>query len=147
MLELVLPWPPSANRAWRTAMVAGHASTYVSSEGKEYRKTVARIVTRTNSAKGTTARIRLHIRACPPDRRQRDLDNILKVTFDALTCANVWDDDEQVDEIHLVRGECKGDPGFLYISIEELPDAQAALPIERIPEKAMRKPKERALAF
>ena len=32
----------------------------------------------------------------PPDRRERDLDNLSKATFDALTKAGVWADDRQV---------------------------------------------------
>ncbi len=40
----------------------------------------------------------------PPDKRRRDLDNILKAPLDALTHAGLLIDDEQFDEINIVRG-------------------------------------------
>ena len=41
----------------------------------------------------------------PPDKRRRDLDNILKAPLDALTHAGLLMDDEQFDEINIVRGQ------------------------------------------
>lgn len=41
----------------------------------------------------------------PPDKRRRDLDNILKAPLDALTHAGLLIDDEQFDEINIVRGQ------------------------------------------
>jgi len=46
----------------------------------------------------------VHITAYPPDRRKRDLDNIPKSILDALTHANVWGDDSQVDDLRITRG-------------------------------------------
>ena len=40
-----------------------------------------------------------------PDKRRRDLDNILKAPLDALTHAGLLMDDEQFDEINIVRGQ------------------------------------------
>ncbi|PZZ48027.1 hypothetical protein DIV28_23285 [Escherichia coli] len=43
----------------------------------------------------------------PPtvDKRRRDLDNILKAPLDVLTHAGLLIDDEQFDEINIVRGQ------------------------------------------
>ncbi|EHZ4690535.1 RusA family crossover junction endodeoxyribonuclease, partial [Escherichia coli] len=49
-------------------------------------------------------RLAIKIIAEPPDKRRRDLDNILKAPLDALTHAGLLIDDEQFDEINIVRG-------------------------------------------
>ena len=47
--------------------------------------------------------VAVFIFARPPDRRKRDLDNILKAILDALVYGGVIKDDYQVEEIHLIR--------------------------------------------
>ncbi|OVC97657.1 endodeoxyribonuclease, partial [Escherichia coli] len=55
----------------------------------------------------------------PPDKRRRHLDNILKAPLEALTKAELLIDDEQFDEINIVRGQLV--PGErLGIKITEL---------------------------
>lgn len=53
----------------------------------------------------TTSRLRIKITADAPDKRRRDLDNILKSLLDALVHAGFAEDDEQFDDISVVRGE------------------------------------------
>lgn len=48
-------------------------------------------------------RVMLDIDACPPDRRRRDIDNLLKPALDALTDAGAWLDDSQVAALSIVR--------------------------------------------
>ena len=43
----------------------------------------------------------------PPDRRKRDLDNVLKALLDALQHAGCYDDDSQLDDIRIVRCEVR----------------------------------------
>lgn len=52
-----------------------------------------------------SGRLAIKITAEPPDKRRRDLDNILKAPLDALTHAGLLIDDEQFDEINIVRGQ------------------------------------------
>jgi crossover junction endodeoxyribonuclease RusA len=92
-----LPWPVSINRYWRRAGTHIH----ISNEGREYRAKVARIAGQHNGF--GTARIAVEIEAFPPDRRKRDLDNLLKVTLDALQAGRMFADDAQVDELSIAR--------------------------------------------
>ena len=47
--------------------------------------------------------VAVEIEAHMPDKRRRDLDNLLKGLFDALTHAGVWMDDSQVDDFRVRR--------------------------------------------
>lgn len=63
----------------------------------------------------------LLISACPPDRRQRDLDNLHKGVLDALAFACVFDDDSQVDDLRIVRGELDRPEESVMVWIEPIP--------------------------
>jgi crossover junction endodeoxyribonuclease RusA len=59
----------------------------------------------------------VHITACPPDNRRRDLDNLLKATLDAMQHAGLYDDDSQIDSLKITRGPVEK-PGCLRITLE-----------------------------
>ena len=60
------------------------------------------------------ARLTVAVVAYPPDRRARDLDNILKAALDALQHARAYEDDSQIDRLIVDRGEVrKADAGLL----------------------------------
>jgi len=99
-IDLVLPWPPSVNRYWRHV----DGRTLISREGRRYRKRVAEVVALERCGGLQRARVAVHVTAVPPDRRRRDLDNVLKALLDACTHVGVWDDDEQIDDLRIVRG-------------------------------------------
>lgn len=111
---IVLPWPPTINTYYRVA----DGRTLISSEGREYRKTVrkALLAARIFTAYG---RLRLHIEAMPPDHRPRDLDNLLKSLLDALEHAGLFDDDEQIDDLRIVRGAVEK-PGMVRVVVQEI---------------------------
>ena len=48
-------------------------------------------------------RLSLFICAFPPDKRHRDLDNILKALEDSLQHAEVYKNDYQIDSIYIKR--------------------------------------------
>jgi crossover junction endodeoxyribonuclease RusA len=115
MIKLTLPWPPSINHAkhfWRGRVVTSKAAV-------AYRKAVAEEVLQNHRAKSLgSARLEVHIQAFPPDRHRRDLDNIQKVLLDALQAAGLFDDDEQIDYLSILRApRLKG--GMLNVQISE----------------------------
>lgn len=108
---LLLPYPPSVNRYWRYA----NGRAYVTAEGKSYKAAVLQCVGRRPSP--IADRVAIAINVYPPDRRARDIDNLLKALLDALTNAGVWVDDEQVDRIEIERREVvKGGALMVLIS-------------------------------
>jgi crossover junction endodeoxyribonuclease RusA len=104
MIELTLPWPPSMNHYWRN--VAG--KTLISAEGRSYRKAVADQVLIQRGAKLLAGRLVVAIIAFVPDKRRRDLDNLLKSVLDSMTHAGVWLDDSQIDDLRITRSNVGG---------------------------------------
>jgi crossover junction endodeoxyribonuclease RusA len=111
-MRVSLPWPPTVNTYWR--MVRGRM--LISAKGREYRNAVCMQLAESPLFKG---RLKIEILAMPPDKRRRDLDNLLKAPLDALQWAGVIQDDSQFDEIHLIRGDVEKD-GCLVVAITKL---------------------------
>jgi len=58
------------------------------------------------------------VTAYPPDKRKRDLDNILKALLDAMQ-GSLYEDDSQIDQLLIKRGDViKG--GKVRVTIEEI---------------------------
>ena len=114
-VQLDLPWPPSLNSYWRHVRSTGR--TLISKEGRSYRHRVAEAVTRDQRHRFGAGPIMIHITAHPPDKRRRDLDNMLKAVLDALAHTAVYGDDSQVDDLHIVRGN-QVPGGLLVVRID-----------------------------
>ena len=99
MIALTLPFPPTVNHAW------GQCGTrkFLKKSGHEFRRIVSEAV---QDAKARAeGRLAVFIALYAPTRRSYDIDNRIKSTLDALQCAGVFDDDEQVDVLWVVRRE------------------------------------------
>ena len=116
--RISLPWPPSNNRYYRH----NRGRTHISKEGEAYRDRVAEIIKNQMLDIGITSPVKIRIECHMPDRRRRDLDNLQKAAFDALTKAGFWRDDQQVDDYRVKRMPLvKG--GRLELTITELEPA------------------------
>lgn len=80
----------------------------LSQKGREYRKAVVEQVLIQRGAKLYQGRLGVEIVAHVPDKRRRDLDNMLKAVLDSLTHAGVWADDSLIDELTIKRGPIGG---------------------------------------
>jgi len=114
MISLTLPLPPTINHYF---LRKGNR-TFLSAKVREYRQAVAEIVAAAG-LKTLEGRLSMFVAVHPATRAKTDLDNRAKGLQDALTHAGVWLDDEQLDELTLVRREViKG--GLVRVVITEL---------------------------
>lgn len=112
MTRIVLPYPPSANVYWRSERGRVHRSA----RANEYKLQVG-LMCNLEGLTPVTGEVCVRLDFYRP-RRSGDLDNLLKVTLDALIGYAYWDD-AQVTEIHARRGDDKADPR-VEVVIQEL---------------------------
>ena len=149
-VKLVLPYPVSANRYWRSFVPKGwtRAVVHLSDDAKAYKNAVGWIAKQAGFKSPTDKPIEIgKIILVPPATRMRkaagsdelvevkngtvlNLDNALKVTIDALN-EIVYVDDEQIKRIRgpIEYGEPQG-KGALIIEIEEFVPPAAPLFVE-----------------
>ena len=118
LLCFELPWPPSMNHYWRRV----GAKTLISRDGRKFRREVLDTIFELSRQfemrrLHVTGRLSVEIDAYPPDRRRRDLDNVLKPLLDALQHAGVYDDDSQIDSLKIVR---RGLGGKVIVEVREV---------------------------
>ncbi len=112
-MVVTLPMPPSVNHYWRF----GRGRFYVAEKGMEFRRAVCAKF-RDTCAAPLEGNVSIEIYVYPPDKKRRDLDNILKALLDALAYAKVYADDSQVSHIDVQRCEVvKG--GKIVVRVEE----------------------------
>jgi crossover junction endodeoxyribonuclease RusA len=117
---MTLPWPPSVNSYWRHPTKGPLAGRHlVSEEGRAYRNAVTVHALHIGRKNHLTGRLSIEVIASPPDRRRRDLDNILKALLDSIAHAGLIKDDSQFDKI-LVMREPPSPDGAVKIKITQL---------------------------
>ena len=89
-----LPWPPSVNNYYRHV----GQRVLISRAGRKYRMMC---VSRLSGKAKMVGRVTLSIECYPPDKRRRDLDNILKCLQDSIVSAGVLEDDSQIKCLHV----------------------------------------------
>ena len=132
-VQLQLPYPPTVNHYWGNRIIVPKdrgkkpfINTYISAAGVAYRVEVCRIVAeRWPRLLATMARVAVRCVVVMPDRRERDLDNLPKGIFDALSHAGFWKKDSQVDHFSFTRSPRVEGPGWVDVEIERLSEEPA----------------------
>ena len=115
-IVLTLPFPPSNNNYKRLMVRRGKPLWYLTEQTQQFKADVALTVGKCETIDGPVS---VDILVWVPDKRKRDLDNLPKCTFDALTDAGIWADDSQVVEYRVVKkGIEKG--GRLIVRIKQV---------------------------
>ena len=150
MIELVLPYPISANRYWATRVIKAKATgkwmamTYVTPEAKTYKDQVAKVARAAGIGAPLVGRFEMAVRLYPHrpldwQKRMRqlgdawddsvqciDLGNCEKVLSDALQ-GNVFDNDKAARRIVLERMEPDEHGARLVVRIAARPAVKRQL--------------------
>lgn len=119
-LSFTLPYPPSVNTYWRHPSRGPLAGRHlISQEGRNYREAIRAHVAESSFGM-ITGLVAVDIEAFFPDRRKRDLDNILKSLLDSLTHAGVWEDDSQIVDLRIRKGPTIA--GMVKVSVTPMKD-------------------------
>jgi len=122
-IQLILPFPPSVNHYWRN--VKGRV--LISKAGRGYIKEVGdRIHAALGDHEPIKKRLSLEVLVHCPDKRQRDLDNLIKAIQDSLTKSGLIGDDSQIDRLLVVRGSVQK-PGSVHLTLETMDALQAKI--------------------
>ena len=116
MTRYTLPYPPSVNHYYRHV----GARVLISSEGRKYREAVWLAVLE-QGRKRHEGPVSVELLVSPPDKRRRDLDNVLKGLLDALAHAGVYEDDSQIDSLTVKRG--RPGSGSVTVYVDAMPAA------------------------
>jgi crossover junction endodeoxyribonuclease RusA len=95
MLSFRLDYPPTVNRYWRH----WRGMVVLSPEGRRYRQAAMEFA----PPEPILSRVSVALQVTMPDKRKRDLDNVLKAVLDALGHARIYRDDSQVDRLVVER--------------------------------------------
>lgn len=117
-LSIELDYPPSVNSIYA---VNKFGTFYLRKAGKDYYAIVKRAVMLALGAdhEPLGKRLKMSVDVFPPDRRRRDIQNVLKVLCDSLEKAGVYVDDNQIDHLIVLRREVEKD-GKVVVELEEL---------------------------
>lgn len=128
-IRLVLPYPPSANELWRSAVTRSKkmpfkpvSFQYETAKSKQYKLHVSGIImaARLHGTFGENDNLQAVVYAFPPTtRRKRDLDNTAKVLFDAIAPAMGFND-SQIKKMVFAWGEPHGKQGAAIVYLEKI---------------------------
>ena len=111
-----LPFPMSVNRMYRSV----NNRMLLSKDGRVFKANMTQaMLDNVTGAIEFGRRLRVHLLVRPPDRRKRDLDNLLKPMLDCLQAADIIEDDAHIDLLTIERHSAvKG--GWASVTINQI---------------------------
>ena len=117
LIQAYLDWPPTVNHYYTVA----RGRKILSTRGRDYKAEQVIQLRMQKIPRHDSGRFSINISAYPPDRRKRDLDNLLKPILDCLTDYGAIPDDSAIDEITIRRSVVEK-PGLVQILIRRYDD-------------------------
>ena len=96
---ITLPWPPTVNHYYTVA----RGRKILSEAGRIYKRYACQLMMEQHTPRLDHDSYCVTILARPPDRRKRDLDNIVKPVFDSLVDYGAIIDDCKIDDFRVQR--------------------------------------------
>lgn len=119
MTELKIPYPPSTNRIWRQGQGRVHKS-------QEYKDWIALSAWEIRAQLGPhpviTKPFKIDLRINRPDKRKRDLDNLIKPILDLLALYGLIENDSLC---HWIDARWEGEGRWVTVKLGEMPDGEA----------------------
>lgn len=112
MKQFKFPWPPTMNTLWATV----RGRRVLTRAGRDYKQQVRAIVGVVEET--FSGDVSVQITLTLPDRRRRDIDNILKILLDSLTYAGVYKDDSQITTLLVIKGNVES-PGYAVVEVKK----------------------------
>lgn len=114
--EFELPWPPSVNQ-WKTPF---KGRMILTKKGREYRKSAFESLDKLGLiGRSLPESLSVELTLNPPSLRRYDCDNFAKSLLDALTYAEFWIDDSQIQVLTIMKGR-KVAGGNVQVKVEIL---------------------------
>lgn len=115
-MEMALPFPPSVNALY----IPCRSRIILSKKAREFHALFAQVLHQQGHPGMATGFLEVEVWACPPNRRARDVDNLLKALFDALQKTEVFENDSQIKSVHAVMDHWPFADGSVIVRIYEV---------------------------
>ena len=101
-MTINIPFPPATGNHYRSFTFKTRRD-FVTKKAQAYRLAVKSCLVASRFAQSDmfVDHVNVVMNIYPPDRRKRDIDNVAKVVWDALTLAGLWKDDKLIKNLHV----------------------------------------------